>query len=191
MIFLVLPDVTDDSSLLTRARRGEQSAVMEIYERYFQPIYQYVRLRTDDPSLSEDIAGNVFLKFVKSLRGGTAPRDHLRGWLFQVARNELSRHYGRSRMNTAIALQEWIPAPNEHEPEPQFIQQFEVERARSALRALSAEQQEVIVLRFGQALSLEETADVMGKSIDAIKSLQARAVRSLRSQLSDARVMEA
>jgi RNA polymerase sigma-70 factor (ECF subfamily) len=52
---------------------------------------------------------------------------------------------------------------------------------------LNPDQQEVLVLRFGQALSLEETADVMSKSVAAIKSLQLRAVNALRQILSEMR----
>jgi RNA polymerase sigma-70 factor, ECF subfamily len=42
-----------------------------------------------------------------------------------------------------------------------------------------------LVLRFGQALSLQETADIMGKSISAIKSLQFRAVDTLKRILGE------
>jgi DNA-directed RNA polymerase specialized sigma24 family protein len=44
----------------------------------------------------------------------------------------------------------------------------------------------VLILRFGQRLSLQETADIMGKNVSAIKSLQFRAVDTLRSILLEA-----
>jgi RNA polymerase sigma-70 factor (ECF subfamily) len=188
MIVLVLPDISTEDDLLARARKGDQNAVMEIYERYFQAIYQFIRLRTNDLSLAEDIAGDVFLKLIDALRGrSTAPNHSLRGWLFQVARNELYRQYGRFRRMPTTTLEEWVPAASDVEPEVQFIHALDVQRARRALRMLTAEQQEVLILRFGQALSLEETADVMGKNIGAIKSLQSRAVNTLRGILGEMR----
>ncbi len=183
MITLVLPDIPQEDRLLRLARTGDQQAVMAIYEHYFPPIYQFIRLRTADSMIAEDLASDVFVKLVKALRGGNAPQKSLRGWLFRVARNTLHDHYGREIPTET--LNEWVPAA-ESGPEAQFIQMFTLERVRQALRMLGAEQQEVLVLRFGQALSLQETADVMGKSVSAIKSLQFRAVNTLRDILTEA-----
>jgi RNA polymerase sigma-70 factor, ECF subfamily len=185
MIFLVLPDIPAEDELLARARRGDQRAVMEIYENYFPPIYQFLRLRTGDSTTAEDLASDVFLRFIESLRGSNAPRYSLRGWLFRVARNELFRHYGKNRQLPTTTLEEWLPAPTESEPEMEFMRALSVERARLAILKLAPNQQEVLILRFGQMLNLEETADIMDKSVSAIKSLQFRAVNTLRQVLAE------
>jgi RNA polymerase sigma-70 factor (ECF subfamily) len=187
MIVLILPDISTEDRLLAQAVSGDQNAIMEIYERYFAPIYQFIRLRTNDASLAEDLTSEVFVKLVVALRGRNAPRRSLRGWLFQVARNELYQQIGKDRRYPGETLEEWIPASEENQPEVQYIRSLHVESARAALRLLTAEQQEVLILRFGQALSLEETAAVMGKNIGAIKSLQSRAVYALRQVLAEMR----
>lgn len=188
MIVIILPDIPQEDALLAQARRGNREATMQIYEGYFSPIYQYIRLRVDDANLAEDLASEVFMKLVSALRGGSAPRHSLRGWLFKVARNLLHDHYSKSRQFTTTALDEWVPAPSDQEPEVEFIRSLNLERARSALHKLSPEQQEVLILRFGQALNLQQTADIMGKSVSAVKSLQFRAVESLRSVLTEMRL---
>ncbi len=188
MIVLILPDIPTEDRLLAQARQGDQDAVMQIYEQYFPPIYQYIRLRTDDPQAAEDIASDVFLTLVRELRGRNAPRHSLRGWLFRVARSELSRHYGKRQRMPTTTLEDWLPAADDlGDPEAQLMQTLDLQRARRALRMLSPDQQEVLVLRFGQMLNLEQTADVMGKSVSAIKSLQFRAVNTLRQILGDMR----
>ncbi|MFN8528512.1 MAG: RNA polymerase sigma factor [Anaerolineae bacterium] len=192
MIVLVLPDIAAEDELLRRAHQGDQQAVMEMYERYFQPIYQYIRLRTDDAALAEDLAANVFLKLVTTFKRGAAsnripPIRSLRGWLFQVARSELHQHYGRNPRYATSTLEEWEPiAAADFDLESDYLRRTTAERARRALRMLAPDQQEVLILRFGQALNLEDTAQVMGKSISAIKSLQSRAVNTLRAILGDA-----
>lgn len=186
MILLVLPDVSVEDVLLERAVGGDQTAVMQIYERYFPPIYQFLRLRTNDPQLAEDIASDVFVILVRALRGRSAPRHSLRGWLFRVARNELVRQWGRKQRMPVTELEEWLPAPAEEgDPEITFLRRLTAERTRTAIRMLAPDQQEVLVLRFGQNLNLEETADIMGKSISAVKSLQFRAVNTLRQILGE------
>ena len=54
---------------------------------------------------------------------------------------------------------------------------------RAALEKLTSEQQHVIALRFSEEYSLEETAELMDKSVGAIKTLQFRALTALRQML--------
>jgi len=188
MILLVLPDIPTEDRLLLQARRGDSEAIMQIYEHYFPPVYQFIQLRVGDPALAEDLTSEVFLKMVDALRGHNAPQHSLRGWIFRVARNVMSSHFGKIRQYPTITLEEWVPASSDSDPEVQFIRSINLERARKALRRLNAEQQEVLILRFGQKLDLQQTADIMGKSVSAIKSLQFRSVNTLRQLLGDLRL---
>lgn len=186
MILIILPDISQEDKLLTAARRGDKRAIAEIYDRYFPPIYNFIRLRVEDRSVAEDLASEVFVKFITAVQKRTAPRQSLRGWLFRVARNLLHDHYGSAERIFTDSLEEWIPVAYENDPEIEFIRTVSVERAQSALRMLVAEQQEVLILRFEHELNLQETADIMGKSVGAIKQLQFRAVNTLRQILGQA-----
>lgn len=184
MIVLILPDLPAEDRLLARARQGDQEAIMRIYESYFTPIYQYVRLRVGDAALAEDIASDVFVKLVSAFKGRNAPSHSLRGWLFKVARNEIYAHFGKVKQFPTETLEEWLPSGDE-DAEARVIRSLSTDQARRALTMLAPEQQEVLILRFGQALDLQATADVMGKSVSAIKSLQFRAVQTLRGILGE------
>jgi len=181
LLLLALPDLPDEDRLLARARRGDRRAIGEIYERYFDAIYQFIRWRVDDPAVAEDLTSEVFIKLLSALQSSAAPADSLRGWLFRVARNSLYNHYQRPVPTTS--LDEALPLAADADTEAQFIRATEVERVQHALRTLAVDQQEVLILRFGQMLNLEATADSMGKSVSAIKSLQFRAINSLRRAL--------
>lgn len=187
MILIVLPDITIEDRLLAQAKHGDREALMRIYDTYFPPIYNFIRLRVDDTFLAEDLASEVFIKLVETLRGRNAPNHSLRGWLFKVARNRIHDHYRQNRNFTSETLEEWTPSPSDDEPEEQFLRTIQVEQARAALLKLSADQQEVLILRFGQGLGLQETADVMDRQVNAIKSLQFRAVNALRQILGETR----
>lgn len=181
MFLIVLPDLAVDDPLLDRIRRQEPEAVLAVYEAYFAPLYQYARLRVGDSGLAQDVVSEVFVRLIEVMGTWSAPREHLRGWLFRVARNEIYRMYGKNR--PLAELEEWMPATTESDPAVQLGDLMELDRARHALRMLNPEHQEVLILRFGQQLSLRETADIMGKSVSAIKSLQFRAIDTLRSIL--------
>jgi RNA polymerase sigma-70 factor (ECF subfamily) len=180
MLFIVLPDGTTEADLLRRLRRGHEESIVAVYERYFPPLYHYVRLRVGDRALAQDIVSEVFVKLIESLGRPSAPRDSLRGWLFAVARNQIARAYGKARPLPLDDMEEWMPASDDTNPEVQLGEAYPVERVRHALRMLTADHQEVLVLRFGQHLSLQETADILGKSVSAVKSLQFRALDTLR-----------
>jgi RNA polymerase sigma-70 factor (ECF subfamily) len=60
---------------------------------------------------------------------------------------------------------------------------MERERVRKAILRLPAEQQQIIQLRFLENWSHEEVAQVLGKSADATRSMQYRAMGSLRRML--------
>lgn len=170
---------------MARAARGDKRAMKQIYQAYFSPVYNFIRLRVDDIQQADDLTSDVFFKLMTAFRDGKAPRKSLRGWLFQVARNVLYDTYGRAEKYSEEALDEWVPASREDtDPEIRLLQSLDAVRVRQAIQQLSTDQQEVLVLRFAQSLSLDETADIMGKNINTVKSLQFRAVNALRQSLS-------
>jgi RNA polymerase sigma-70 factor, ECF subfamily len=185
MILLTLPDIATEDRLLRRANRGDDVALRIVYEQYYVPVYQFIRLRVDDVQTAEDLSANVFFAYVKACRERKGPRKSLRGWLFRVARNELYDHFGENHRIRQDVLDDWLLTETDTEPGPelQMLRTERTEALHEAIQKLTVDQQEVIALRFGQMLSLEETADLMGKRTNAIKQLQLRAVNSLRRRL--------
>jgi RNA polymerase sigma-70 factor (ECF subfamily) len=162
MIFLVLPDVTVDDERLWRAQHGDREAITEIYLDYFDPIYQFVRLRVGDAQIAEDLTSDIFVKFIQVLKADKAPHTSLRGWIFRVARNRIYDHYGGEPALPAETIDQWIATDADTDPEVQAIRTVEAERVRQVISMLAPTQQEVLLLRFDQQLSLQETADVIG-----------------------------
>ena len=95
----------------------------------------------------------------------------------------LDRTFGNIR-----PIPTWSAAPPASDPELQFLRTLDGEQCRAAIKQLSVAQQEVIILRFGQGLSLQETADIMDRNVNSIKQLQFRAVNNLRRILHDERM---
>ncbi|MBK8023262.1 MAG: sigma-70 family RNA polymerase sigma factor [Chloroflexi bacterium] len=183
MILLVLPEIAEEDRLLHQARRGDRAALSAIYNAYYPPVYRFIRMRTDAAATAEDLAADVFVELVAALGQGKGPRDRLRGWIFRVARNLLYDHHQTHRGFTETVLDEWLPLPVEDGPEAAALHALRSDNARRALHQLTVDQQDVLVLRFGHMLSLQETADILGKQVNAVKQLQLRALDSLRRAL--------
>jgi RNA polymerase sigma-70 factor (ECF subfamily) len=137
-----------------------------------------VFLRTSDEGIAGDIAGEVFLRLLKALHAGRPPHTTLRGWLYGVASHLLSDHYhGRPQ----VELSEWMA--DGHSVQTEAEERLRQADVQAAVKRLTADQQEALVLRFGSGLSLEETANAMNKSVTAVKALQFRAIEALRQVL--------
>lgn len=182
MIVLTLPDISQDDRLLQRAREGDKDAISQIYHQYVDSIYQFCRLRLGNPQQAEDITSIVFTKFVQSVADRKTPRYHLRGWLFKVARNAIYDTYGEQKTLPIETIEQW---ENPEAIDPDYLVQQTIDLAviRHSITQLSPDQQDVILLRFDQQLSLQETADILGKKINTVKALQLRAVKRLRDLL--------
>lgn len=183
LILLALPDLPDEDRLLQRAQQGNPQAIARIYDSFFDPIYQFLRWRVDDPAVAEDLTSEVFLKLLTALQDARAPRVTLRGWLFRVARNVLTDHY-RGAAPT-VPWDEDAPLVQDGDLEADFGAVHDMDRVLNVMGMLAPDQQEVLILRFGQMLSLQETAESLGKSVSATKSLQFRAVDTLRRLLAE------
>ena len=104
------------------------------------------------------------------------PKTSLTGWLYAVARN-LAVDHVKQRVKLVPLLEDLVA------DSPSLTDQAYLAQLRPALKAallkLTDEQQDVIAFRFGQGLSLQETAEIMDKSVGAVKALQHRALASL------------
>lgn len=168
--------MTNAPDLLARIQRYDQQALAEVYDRYFDQIHRYLSYRLGESEVAADLAGEVFLALVQALKAGKPPKTSLSGWLYTVARN-LAADYIREKGRT-VSLVEDLASD-----EPSLTDQAHLSQLgpllRKAILQLTEEQQHVIALRFGQELSLAETAEVLDKSVGAVKALQHRALASL------------
>ena len=170
------PSGSDPKSLLARIQQQDQQALAEVYDRYFDQIYRYLNYRLGEPEVAADLTCEVFLALVNALKRGKPPKTSLTGWLYTVGRN-LAADYIKEKTRTVSLVEDIVS------DEPSLTDQAHLAHMapvlRKAILQLTEEQQHVITLRFGQELSLAETAKLMEKSVGAIKALQHRALASL------------
>ncbi|MCA9892726.1 MAG: RNA polymerase sigma factor [Anaerolineae bacterium] len=167
-------------SLLVRIQSGDTAAVMEAYEQHVGSLYRYVRLRVVQAELAEDIVSEVFVTLLDCVGQPCAPKQHLRGWLFKIARTQLYEH-GNARLTLAWdALEDWMPTLIETNPEHTLGDVIDRQRLQHALQMLNSDHREVLLLRFGHQFSLQETADALDKTVSSVKSIQFRALQNLR-----------
>lgn len=172
-----------EMELVEAARRLEEPAWAEIYRRHAQQVYAYIYYRLGDQHISEDLTADVFVKALGGIKGYVWRGTPLLAWLYRIAHN-VTADYRKA----AARRSERVHAGEDIEVEDKADLIGELTERKdmiSAIRALTEEQQQVIILRFYMGMSNAEVASVMGKPEGAVKALQSRGLRSLRRILSD------
>jgi RNA polymerase sigma-70 factor (ECF subfamily) len=148
----------------------------EMYDIHAPRIFRYIYHRLGNQAIAEDLTSEVFIRF---LRARIAP-ENFAAFLFRIAHN-LIVDYLRCHRATQL-LDENLVA---EQSDPAYLVEDEMKRARlrRALARLTAEQQQVIVLKFLEGFSNEEVARVLDKSVGAVKLLQHRGLATLRDWL--------
>jgi RNA polymerase sigma-70 factor (ECF subfamily) len=173
---------TFEAQLLERARQYESQALAEIYDLYAESIYRYLHRTIGDATCAEDLTGDVFLRLLQALNTNRAPRDKLQGWLFRVAHNLAMDWFRNGGKSATVTLEEELAG--EASPPSRLVERWEMEeRLRFAVRQLTRDQQQVVLLRFGEGLTAARVGELLGKSEGAVKILQHRAVKRLRKLL--------
>jgi RNA polymerase sigma-70 factor, ECF subfamily len=174
--------MTQDS-LLERARNNDHEALAAMHDQLYPVVYRYVRFRVDDDKACEDISSEVFLRFLTALRQSSHPVEDARAWMLGTASNLVHDYYRLKyrRPVENIEKHETLVAPQT--TESAIDRKMTSEELREMMQRLTPDQQHVLALRFSQELSLELTAQVIGKSVNAVKVLQFRALAALRRLL--------
>lgn len=175
-----MPKKSDTLTLVERAKRYEHQALAKLCELYYRDVYRYIYYRVSNVQDAEDLTNDVFLKMVEAIRSCRSRGEKsFLAWLFRIANNSVVDHHRRQAVRNHLPLDErYLPA--HVGPEVPVEIRLTQERLQQAILKLTGEQQQVIILRFIEGLSNAETAQILGKSEGAIKSLQHRGLASLR-----------
>ena len=156
----------------------------QLYRQLAPSVLGYLRTqRVPDP---EDVLGEVFLQVARDLGRFRGDDAGLRRWVFSIAHNramDAHRRAARQRASLEAELADastsasgiGIAAPPPDPLDPVLV---------DALATLSADQREVVVLRFVADLPLEAVAKITGRKVGAVKALQHRAMENLRRAVS-------
>ncbi len=171
------------AELVARAQRGDSRAFAELYEQDAPAVYRFLRGRLDGPDeTAEDLTADVFVKVYEKLDRYVERGLPFTAWLYRIAHNHLVDYLRTLPRYQASSLDETIEVA-EHHSGTAFGRVLDRETLEPALARLTAEQLQAVQLRYLEGLSVAETAARMGRSDEAVKKLQARALANLRRSL--------
>ena len=175
-----------DAELVARLKARDDDAYREVLERHSDALYSYIYGITGDSQLSQDILGETFLRMVEKIDTYTYYGAPFKAWLYRIAHNLAINAVKQARFTVSVTDLDQVARPVT-DPALRVAARLEEEELRAALRAalpeLTEDQQQVLLLRFVEGQSPGEVAQALGKTENAVKQLQFRAVRSLERLL--------
>jgi len=161
---------------------GGQRSLSHLFESCYPKVYRYMYLRVRHQELAEDLTSDVMLRIVRSLRFYHHRGVPIEAWVYRIAANRLRDYLRKDRASHTVRLNEALVRAGRDGLAERVATWHDLRTAVSALRRT---EQLVLALRCVQGLSIEETAQVMGRSRQSIKNLSHRTVARLRSLLAD------
>lgn len=176
--------------LVAAHQAGDPTAAGDLYRMYQPELLRYLRARIHaDPGLVEDLAADVWIRALRGLhrveRSATTPL----AWLVTVARNLLTDHWKRARVQREWLFDDITAAAGDRsssdDTEATILSYLSDRALYTAMNRLPERHREVLVLRFMRQMSVDETAAALGLNEGAVKALQFRATRALTRLLTE------
>jgi RNA polymerase sigma-70 factor (ECF subfamily) len=182
----------DESALVMQAREGDTEAFGELVRRYEGRIFRLAQHVTQNREDAEDVLQETFMKAYEHL-------DQFKGdskfytWIVRIAVNQALMKLRRRKTDKSVSLDETIDTGEDmvvreiaawgEDPEQQLSREELGGILETAIQSLEPLYRSVFVLRDIEELSTEETAEVLGLSVPAVKSRLLRARQQLREKL--------
>ena len=164
------------------ARKYNEATLASLYEEYYNKIAHYAYVRIGDRTEAEDIAGEVFLKALESLKSYQERGIPMQAWLFRIAHNLMVDHLRKETKRKIVPL-DTVPVEADADPVTMVEKNIELERVTRAMEQLTREQREVLGLRFFGGLTSKEAGSILKKSDGAVREMQRAAIERLRRLL--------
>jgi RNA polymerase sigma-70 factor (ECF subfamily) len=174
----------DDAHLVSLAKTGEIEAFGELYSRYLDPIYRYIRTRVNEDQTAEDLTEETFIRAFRALDKYEERGLPFSAYLYRVTKNLLVDFYRKQKEEVTLEKANDIPAQAVAMDES-LIRAEKHSMLGQAYKRLPTDYQEIIRLRVILGISTTEAAAWMERSEGATRVLLHRALNTLRELMSN------
>lgn len=169
-------DTKTDSWLIKQYTAGNEQALATLIDRHQKEIFSYIFYKLMDDSLANDVFQDTFMKIIVTLKEGRYREEgKFILWAKRIAHNLIIDHYRLKAKHNKVSETTYeneefsifdLISINEENIEEQLISRQINEDLLRMLQYLPANQQEVVKLRFFDALSFKEIAEQTNTSIN-------------------------
>lgn len=164
---------------LREAKLGDREAFGKLYQLYMEKIYRFCYFRLGQKKEdAEDVTADVFVKAWRKL--DTFTDGSFQAWLYMIARNSIIDFYRVQKRQVPLSEDFVAEGPSLVDLVATSI---DTKRVQDAMKSLTHEQQEVLLMRFTEDMSHREIATILEKTEEAVRAMQYRAIKELKGKL--------
>jgi RNA polymerase sigma-70 factor (ECF subfamily) len=169
------------TSLVEEAKKQNYEALSKLSTYYYPKIYRHMLYKVNNREDAEDLASEVFVRMVKSLQ---KQKGSFNAWLYKIANNLAIDYYRKKSRKKEVSLVEEFEdhAPVQSDETEKILEREDLDKAISTL---PDDQRQTILLKFMEGYSNKEIANILGKTVGAVKALQFRALNNLKAALQE------
>jgi RNA polymerase sigma-70 factor (ECF subfamily) len=180
-------------ALCTLARvPGEPEAFAEFYEAYSPRVLVFFARRVFDAELAMELTSETFalaLDNCEQFRGTLAEEEQ--GWLFAIARHELSRFWRRGRVEREALVRIGVSVPAFEDEDLERVERMAgldglKDALREAMAGLPEGQRRAVELRVLEEMGYPQIAEALTVSEDVARARVSRGLRSMAAALDGA-----
>jgi len=156
------------------------------YEENFSRIYNYIHYRVGEAATADDLTSITFHKGLDHFASFDPDQASFTTWLLNIARNTVNDHQRKIKRRHRLLQRWWHPRTvSKMDPERIMIVDEERDSLMAAIAALSAEERDIIGLKFAASETNRAIAALVGQSESNIGVLVHRAMKKLRAALEE------
>ncbi len=174
--------------LIHGAQAQDKKCCARLYELFAPRVYRYLRVIVRDEDAAQDLTADVFVRLLEHIKTFRVNFDRTAAsfttYVFRIAHNIAIDHVRANSMLLASdeIVEQHLAKADGIQYDGAGLESVDLERA---MAALTPEQREVLMLRFGEDMAFAEIAAALGKTEGAVKALQVRALNGLARRLDD------
>ncbi len=176
-------EINADYLLWERLKKGDTSAFNELYGKYADILFSFGMVYSGDKEYVKDCIHDLFFELFK-YRKNLSETNSIRNYLFKSLKRKVrSKQKGRLQLIYTAESLEWNDSGEGDGGEDPL--QDDIQKLATAIQQLPERQQEALNLRFIVELPYSEVASIMDISLESVRTLVYRSVKTLREDLKD------
>ena len=171
-------EILQEYAILDRSRKNPQ-AFGELYEKYFDRIFNFIYRQTDDEDLTADISSQTFLIALNNVERYQFRGVPFSAWLYKIASNEVNKHYRKQKRTKVFSIEEVRVRELMEQANEEYDEEI-IHRLLEYLKELPTDMLQVLELRFFEDKDFKEIAFILDITESGAKMRTYRALDRLR-----------
>lgn len=167
-----------EQEIITLCQKWKLEHFWELYEKYADPIYKFIYLKTYDKELSEDLSSQTFFKALDKINSFKNDDDsNFKAWIYRIAYNLVIDNY--SWKKETIQMDELLEFGYDENFWQNLDNKEKLREVFAYFDTLKEKHKQILIMRLWDDLSYKEISELTGESLDNCKKVVSRTLSNI------------